>query len=87
MMPEFVFAPCFLQKRRLEKSFCNAELARLTLISPRSSLTLCKRFTPASCWLTTSRRHSTGRKTWTMRPLPNSSVTALTVTTKEEQFH
>ena len=30
--------------------------------------------TQASCWRTTVHRRSTGRKTWTMRPLPSSSV-------------
>jgi isocitrate lyase len=30
--------------------------------------------TQAKCWLTTARRRSTGRRTWTMQPSPNSSA-------------
>ena len=35
------------------------------------------KFTQARCWLTTAHHRSTGRRTWTMQPLPSSSVNSV----------
>ena len=51
-----------------------ARPAPLIWTLPRGLPMLCTRFTLEKCWLTTARHHLTGRKIWTMPPLPSSNV-------------
>ena len=60
--------------RQAGKTWYGVKPVRLTSNLPANSLKPYTRFTQVKCWLTTARLRSTGRKTWTMPPSPNSNA-------------